>query len=218
MKPAPTSDIKGDSGFTLTEVLIALTITSLIAVTLIGALQWGGRALRVTGTADEAARVAAVQNVMRDMLSQTKREFEINSNGEREAVFKGEPDKITFVGPPPANVMVPGFYRSFISVQPQNGNSRDLTLKTILFRTKIKAERRDPFEGIEDYTLLRSVNSLEFQYYGSLEDEEIAEWHSEWLGQSTMPELIRMKVNFKAQDNRRWTELTIMRREKVWRY
>ena len=210
--------VRGEAGFTLTEVLVALTITSIMTVTLIGALQWGGKALRVSQNADEAARVAAVQAVIRKMLSETKREFEINAESEREAIFKGRPDSITFVGPPPAEVMVPGFYRTHISLQPKNDSSKNLTLKTRLFRTRIKADSRDPFKGVEDYTLLKSIEGLAFTYYGELDGEDIPQWHDTWLGQSKTPDLIRVNVIFTEQDNRKWTELTIMRRDNVWRY
>lgn len=201
------SNSKSESGFTLTEVLVSMTIMALIASFLFSALQWGGKALHIANDTANDTRLGVVQSRLRQTLEGSRLKFEISSNAQRSSVFVGEKDRLTFIGPPPAEVLTPGLYRNQIIMSDQE--QRNLEFKTALYRTKITSSLDDPLKHAQPYILIENIESLSFSYFGLRDDAESEEWNNEWINQTKNPSLIRIDVSFPEGDKRNWPILII---------
>lgn len=209
MNPRNTLDILQDpeAGFTLTEVLVSLTITALIASFLFGGLQWGSQALHVAEKTQNHTRLANVQSVIRRSIEDSRSKYEINNLGKRLSVFQGKNDELIFISPAPAQVMTPGLYRNQLRIDTEDPKA--LILKSVLFRPSLDANTLDPLEDAEAYTLIENIETLSIAYYGKHDGAEDGSWGNQWIDQARQPELIRINVEFPKADSRHWPELTI---------
>jgi len=74
------------------------------------------------------------------------------------------------------------------------------------------AEGRDPPIS---RTLLADVTSVEFSYFGQARADKAARWHDAWVNETTLPQLVRVRVPTPPDDARAWPELTIAPRLNV---
>src|SRR5690348_9183538 len=87
-------------GFTLVELLVALSLMALISIALFGGMRFGMRAWE-TGTQriDQATRIELVQSLLRRQLSQAK--LPPTKSNESAPAFVGKADRVAFVAPSP---------------------------------------------------------------------------------------------------------------------
>jgi general secretion pathway protein J len=57
--------------------------------------------------------------------------------------------------------------------------------------------------------LMANVQRVDFSYYGRLRSDRIVQWRDRWIGEGTLPELVRIRMEFPASDPRVWPELVI---------
>lgn len=57
--------------------------------------------------------------------------------------------------------------------------------------------------------LLTGTERLALSYFGAYDSEIEARWHDDWIGQKKPPELIRVRIAFKAGDKRTWPDLIV---------
>jgi len=201
-RPAP-----GQSGFTLVEVLVAMTIMALMMSLLFGGLRLAGRAWDTTDRRlDESAAVQTVQGFVRQRLGEA-RKIELPDLFERrradQIVFDGLPGSVRFVGTLPAH-RGGGGLRLMVLFQRDGGlwlRYRDFVHDEALFDGGSAAwtERR----------LLEAVSGLSVRYYGRLAEAENPGWHSRWLAQEYLPRLVRIAVERPQGQRTRWPELLI---------
>jgi general secretion pathway protein J len=195
-------------GYTLTEVLVALTVTALISVFLFSGLQWGGRALQIADQTQETSRLDATHNLLRRLLESAELKFEIGADGQREPTFVGEQNTLTFIGPAPAQVETPGLYRLRLSVESYE-DGRALFLRRVLYRANREDDTPDPFENTEPYLLVADIEGLSIAYFGALEETDEPEWFDEWNSGRSLPQLIRIDLELSASDPRMWPSLVV---------
>lgn len=89
---------RGEAGFTLLELLVAITLLSLLLVALSGGVHFAGRAWRMQEERiGRQGDINAVQNVLRQMLT----------SGQS---FEGDPESLRFVGRLPAALARGGLF------------------------------------------------------------------------------------------------------------
>ena len=104
------SNARNQRAFTLVEVLLAVTLFSVITTLLYGGLYAAGRQWRATDerlAINEAQRLA--DNVIRRYVSQTVPLFMATEEQSR-LYFKGEPDTLEFVAQLPAHQGAAGLH------------------------------------------------------------------------------------------------------------
>lgn len=210
-------------GFTLLELLIGLSLISLIMLLLFSGLRlgtrtWDGVEQRVRLTEDQ--RLA--RGFIRRALLQSQKviwPFERN----RYALFFGNQEQVDFVSPLSGYVGYGGLYLMRLSlVRGQEGKNlvlqRWLLHEDVLEGTgRVPAWR--PMEGdgaievpFDDpdglygtNLLLEGVTSLELAYFGIPRGKREPEWLDEWEKQGIMPMLIRLRL----EGDEEWPELIV---------
>jgi general secretion pathway protein J len=197
-------------GFTLLELLVAITLLGVLMAALFGALRLGARVWE-TGEArlDASARLQVVQDFLRQQLGETVplAEVEGDLGASPVMLFVGTSDSLRFVSLLPAH-LGGGVSLMELTLRPpaQGGAPADLVLRMRpLDLTSDSPVRPEA----EERVLMAAIESLEIAYFGAERPGAAPIWWQEWQGQRSLPALVRVRVGFPQGDRRRWPELIV---------
>ncbi len=201
-----------NGGFTLVELLVAMTLMGLMFVALFGGLRFGTRVWEAgVQRGEEFAEVEVTQALLRRQLDQL---LPLPGLGEekQEISFSGEQERLTFTAPAPSQFGLGGVYYFDLFAERAEPGQR-LVLRWQLYRP----DRDEPFNDAESQqrTLLENIEAIQFSYYGDPEQFEVGErgdtgaWRERWVGAELPPQLIAVRVAFPESDTRYWPELII---------
>jgi general secretion pathway protein J len=197
-----------EAGFTLLELLIAMTLFGLLMTMLFGGLRFGARAWEAgEERADALAQTGVVHGFLRRQLSQTYPLVwpEEAENPQRVIAFVGGPDTLQFIAPLPAHLAVGGFYLLALDVA-DDADGRHLVLTWQLHRAGME---RFAFDGTAQQTvLLDGVADVAFAYYGVAEEGQDPRWQERWEEAARLPALVSVRVAFE-DEGRSWPELVV---------
>jgi len=181
-------------GFTLVELLIALTLISLISVFLFGGLRYTEQtAARGMKLLDRASDLGLAANFLRATFSDARPLPEAPNNtadDTRDIAFSGRADEIALTSVPPPHLASSGFYRVEIAL---NRKTHALTARW----SPLAAGANDPDYTVPPVsTLLDGVSRVEFGYFGTEYGEAASAWHDTWEAQRALPRLIRLRIDF----------------------
>lgn len=190
-------------GFTLLELLVAITLLALIGGMMVGGLRFGARVWEETLRQDQDPQaVAAVQSVLRRQIAQALPLFYRSANGQVATALAGSNDSLVFVGPMPTYLGRGGRY--LIGLQIEGA----VTARNLVLRWQPFSPERPGLgftSNAHEEVLLRGIEELRLSYYGASDNRSAARWHDVWRGQA-LPELIKVDVVFPAGDQRVWPE------------
>ncbi|SDX15159.1 prepilin-type N-terminal cleavage/methylation domain-containing protein [Thiocapsa roseopersicina] len=221
--------VRSDRGFTLIELLIALAIVSLITLMLFSGLSLGSRAWEgVDAVSERVSEVRVARDFLMSTLSQA-RATTLTLDAEMISVFAGDSERLEFVAPLSTQVGVPGLYILRLELVPID---QDVSL--VLTRWLVHPEvlegtdeipTWEPLEADSGSTLdstpldmdaaagafgrtllLDRVAEFQIAYFGTADGEIEPDWHEEWIGQSTMPTLLQIRMATPAQS---WPALLV---------
>ena len=192
---APAADIEDSrsTGFTLVELLIAITLFALLSVLLFGSLRFGIRATdQGTLRMDRVAEVAAATNFLRNQLSDAQPLTKTDADGAPSVAFDGKRNRLEFVGLPPA-YLAPGGWHTLELVTEPSGRFRQLAVRLRLVSAGDASLAPSESRGS---VLVGHVKSVAFSYFGKPGNEETAQWHDEWQDAAYLPALVRLRISF----------------------
>lgn len=198
---------RATAGFTLVELLVALTLFGVLSVGLFGSLRFGTAAWEA-GAEQSAALddVLVVQSVIRRHLALALPPETRAIRADQEPIFIGDDERLSFVAPLSNNVGLGGLYR-FTLTKIEDDGQMALQLDWILYRPDRDSDTFD--EQIERRTLLDGLEDVAFRYYGRTEGEREPNWHSIWPREAGSPILIALAVEMPEGDRRSWPELVV---------
>ena len=197
------------AGFTLLELLVALTLLSLVFVALFGELRFATRAWDAADAKqDRNSELLSVHSFLRQRFQQIRvAAVEPGPDAtDSTVVFDGSSRSMNFLATMPANISDGGFYE--ISLSSEIG--QDGTNLFISWRpfdpdgTTNVADSPD-----NSRVLLRGVREVSFAYFGKTADALAPQWWDIWPSRDAAPSLIRMRVSFEDGDRRVWPELQV---------
>lgn len=192
-------------GFTLIEVIIAMTILSLILVLLFSTLFTANRSWQSTErriTQNDELRL--VGHFIQRQISQAIPLMWIDKD-ERQLIFKGKNNELRFTSTLPAHRGGGGIQIITLKInQTDEANHLDLYYR-------YATPDASPFEendDIEQVTLLENIDSIELSYFGREKIDEDPVWRDEWKNDEFLPLLISLKIHT-VEGNRDWPEIKI---------
>ena len=192
------------AGFTLVEILVALTLLAMVVAMLAGGLRLGLRVWENGNRHSEAlAEVQTVNDFLRRLLEQA---YPFYVARDRRIEFDGEKQSIDFVATLPAYLGPGGLHAVRLYVG-RDGGTRHLMFRRVLFHPDVPEDSKEPAVGGET-VLLENVESVVFGYYGADDPRAPSKWRDEWKNQDRLPELVSVTVEFGPDDDRRWSVLT----------
>ena len=182
-------------GFTLLELLIALTLLGLILVLLFGGLRLGVRSW------DTSQQQVDTLNSVRSLESFLRREMGVAQPyrwkiaPSQKVAFLGERDKLSFVAPLPSRIGDGGLYAISITLEPQ-GKAKRMVLRYL----PVNAQMQD-FSTLAQSTPmvladseLSQLEDIWFSYFGQENESVAPRWMDRWESDKALPELIRIQV------------------------
>ncbi len=186
------------AGFTLVELLVAMTLLGFLTVLLFGGLQFGTRAWERSRelTVDDNA-IRAVQTRLMNELANAFAARADCGNGCRAAAFEGEARSVTLLSTAYA---VEGDRRNVHIATAVSGDGLGLRIES---RGELAVAGQ-----IQSQTVLDRLESLDFSYYGRAIGGRVPAWHDTWHQQRRLPDLIRVRARM-ADHRLTWPDLVI---------
>lgn len=194
------------AGFTLVELLLAITLMSI----LLGLTYSGLRAATRSSENGEKLLAAggelrAGHQFMRRQLNQMlPLPFAVTGgNEEIRVVFEGDARSIRYVAPMPGYLGTGGPQVQLLEVAQADDGEMVIQFAHALL------------QGFEDdhlferapVILLEGVSSAGFEFLGKDEDGEVTEWTMSWDQQDVLPVAVRLNLEFAEDINLRWPDL-----------
>ena len=190
-------------GFTLLELLIGMTLLSLILTLLFGALRLGARSWdRGEQRAEDITQLRTVQGFLRRELGQA---FILlwKKGGESRLAFDGAADALKFVVPLPAQIGGGGLYLLGLELEDAEAGRR------LILKRAIDPAAKD-FSGLaqaDSAVLSEHIEKMRIAYFGALSPEAKPGWQDKWDDAQRLPLLVRIQV--KQKDGSDWPDLVV---------
>lgn len=195
------SSVSGQAGFSLLELLVALSVLGLVLIALNHGVQtglgvWNVQARQINRTKD----LDATARILRTVLTQIPAAASTNPASPPAAiVFTGKADELELVGNLPTGLGTDSYADLALHL-----NAKRLVLNWSPHRHELA----DPVAAANVTEILRGVERLDLAYWGPPSPNAPSTWLAGWDG-PTLPNLVRIRLNFAAGDARRWPDLII---------
>ena len=186
--------MKRARGFTLVEMVVALTILGTMLILLYSGLTFALRswdASDVNGQRTMDRRIG--ENFLRREVSEL---FPMRWKDPvtLKLAFEGDSTHLRFVSARPAGIAMGGLSLVSIDVEEDARNRRERHL--VMRRAMPDDEQKDfvPLDKAEATILIPDVDSIELSYFGAENDFAEPKWVDDWKYASRIPQMIRLRV------------------------
>lgn len=201
-----------EQGFTLLELLVAVTLLGMLMAALFGGLRLGAR---VWETADERLDASMRTQVVQDFVRQRLTEMlpletippELAEEAVYEPAFVGTVEAVRFATPLPEN-LGSGIYLMELALA--EGGNVDGTGNLVLRWRPLEPDSPGALEIVpEERVLIENIEGFELSYFGAVDTAQPPGWWQAWEGYAELPRLIRLRLGFPENDPRAWPELIV---------
>jgi general secretion pathway protein J len=197
-------NLEAEAGFTLLELLIALTLLAVTASLLVAAIGSARQALDVVDRRVAHATVPAVQSVLRQLLVEARPGLDAAGRADPGRVLTGEPDKLGFVSSFVPQGQYGGLWRNEIAMDAGEHGANALVLTQHLIRPGA------PATAVQRRTVvITGVDTLRLRYFGSADKDSAPQWQDQWHDPRRLPRLVAVDVTFARADGRQWPLLVV---------
>lgn len=192
------------AGFTLLEVLIAITLLALLMAMAFGTLRGAISATRSgERTVNWTNQTRTVQEFLRRQLAHAmvipfERMEDIGEN----RVFVADRDELRFVAPLPGHLASGGPHVQWITIAGDQLLFDHAQLNGYDHSDPKANNPRDPV------LLMEGFSSAHFEYRGLDENGELGSWSRQWENVQQLPLMVRLVLEF-DEENRDWPDLEI---------
>jgi general secretion pathway protein J len=198
------SQSKTSQGFTLIEVLIAMTLLSIMVVLLFASLKicaqsWEQGETKITEIND----VAVVYNFFQQHLAAAKPVInDFSDDNVASFAFQGDAKSLRFVSALPASIGRSGLQQFSLEVQQDSDGQSIKVLLTPFFPVAEGEQWRQ-----DDAVLIKHVRNFKISYFGSEDGVSEGAWFDEWLDKEVQPQLVKIKIDL--DNNIYWPEMVV---------
>ncbi len=185
-------------GFTLVEILIALSIGALLISLVYGAVRIGQRS--TTALIDQTGDNEVMRIGWQFTHDALTRALPIPSrdNSDDKTLFIGNPDRIQFVADMPAYVGIGGLMQIALGIE-TSPKGEQLVLTRQHFD---KATASATAETAQQAVLVDELDGFDVRYFGATDIGVAPSWQSDWPSQVILPNLIQIRVT--PKDGEPW--------------
>jgi general secretion pathway protein J len=189
---------------TLIELVVALGLLALLVAALASALGVSARgSVLIETRAEQGEALRIAQSTLRRYLAQA-RPVRTLVNQRDQVVFAGAPDGLGFVAVMPPWPSGGGLYAVRLTIE-QSGGGRAL----VLTRQPTAGENAALEAGAERAVLIEGVAALRWSYFGFDQGARQGAWRPDWRGQSELPKLVRLELQFADPRAPAWPPLIV---------
>jgi general secretion pathway protein J len=196
-----------ETGFTLLELLVSMTILSIMMTLLFNGLQLGIRTWDAVSNASHRTQdIYFAQQFIRRHLEEAQPVMLDQGNGEQQLFFSGNVNSLKFAGLMPNYLGHGGLHLINLEIVDQ-AKGKQLIRRYELFQA----------DGWEDYSdeetnsivLLENIEDAEFAFTSVSNSRQAANWKKRWDGSKVFPHLIRLRMRPTGSVPEIWNELLV---------
>lgn len=196
---------RAGAGFTLVELLLALTLMSMLFALAYGGLRAATRAAdKGQAVLEDSTRIRMAHQFVRNQLNQMMPMAFLESEDESERIlFEGDESTIRFVAPMPG-------YLGFGGPQVQELAlvDGDDGLQLVLNHALLQGFEEDHLYERDPIVLLDRIEDGAFAFLARDEEtEELTGWSSRWETPEVVPESVALEIRFDEQIYLEWPML-----------
>jgi general secretion pathway protein J len=194
------------TGFTLVELLLAVTLMSiLLALTYTGLRAATRSSLRGELMLAAGGELRASHQFIRRQLNQMLplAFAETEDADALRIVFEGEAHHIQYVAPMPGYLGAGGPQVQLVEVV--NGDNGELIVQ--FSHALLQGFTDDRLRDRDPVILLEGVNSASFEFLGEDDEGELTGWTTSWERQDLLPVAVRLNIEFTEGLNLHWPDL-----------
>jgi len=197
---SPTNLGATSKGFTLIEVIIALTLLSIMVVLLFTSLKicadsWEKGENKINAVNE----IAVVYNFFQHHLATAKPLFNTTATGEKSFSFQGNSQSMQFVSAFLASAGKLGLQLFSVTLLEED-NDQFINVALVPFISL--EENKKPSEEV---TLIKHVSEFKLSYFGSEDGMTEGSWNEEWVDKAVLPGLV--KINITLANGYFWPEM-----------
>lgn len=202
----------GQAGFTIIELLISLTILTLIMAFIPGTLRIGQRVWDVDQSLERREALSAFRRYVEQRLAEAMPIYLRDRTGGLSVEFTGEAGRISFVAPAAAGPGGGGVYRFDLTRAEGAASRRPLILRQSIYRFPDASREREtvvpPRAGSSEQRSHTAVANLAFRYFGAPEAGKPPQWQPQWTRRDGLPDLV--EISLVAADPASTVERTVI--------
>lgn len=190
-------------GFTLVELLVAMTVLGLIALSVLGSLRLGATVWqRSDGQGRSVEQIELAATTLRSTLTTAYPFLATVDPTDVHILFDGTARHIGFLAPAPDALGGAGLAHFDVAAESDKNGLR----LTIAATPELASEG---FAARRPAVLLDGLHHLSFAYYGPDQPGSAPSWHETWTDRSSLPNMIRISAGFAPGDSSYWPELIV---------
>jgi general secretion pathway protein J len=195
----------GASGFSLVELLLALSLMSMLLALAYGGLRASTRATdKGQAILEDSSRIRMAHQFVRKQLNQmAPLVFSESDDQQERTVFEGEARKIRYVAPMPGYLGFGGPQVQELSVV-----SADEGYALVLSHALLQGFEEENLYLRDPIVLIESIEFAEFSFLGRDETGELTAWTTQWEQKELIPEAVSLEIEFTEDVYIRWPLLT----------
>ena len=199
---------RSGAGFTLLEVLLAITLLALLLAGAMGGIRAATRAMHSGEQAiDRTNRLRVTQEFIRHEISRAlPLAFGQEKGSGANFVFQGENDFLRFVAPMPGHLSRGGPYvQSLEFARGQHGMQLLFTHQMLNGFDLDKLSTKD----LLPVMLIEGIRNGRFEYRKYDDEGKLEDWKDEWKDPSTLPVMVRLHLEMTAESGIIWPTMDI---------
>lgn len=182
------------SGFTLLEVILSITLSSVIVVIISGGIVFGQKVWKVDKSSDIIDEIESVTRSLKIILEQTYPVVsteQISQNNDQNILFRGSKNECRFITLSEGSAQWGGLIVFDLFLQTEK-SSVNLVTNTSVFRAAEGLSNNSI--NTRNSVILRNISLFTLSYYGILENNSLPIWTDHWVNRSTLPKLIKLSI------------------------
>lgn len=196
-----------ERGFTLMELLVAMTLLGILLAASFGSLRLGARVWEASDRSlDDGNRNDVIRGFLKNRIEGALPMTAVLSGERAETLFLGERTGLRFASTMPISFGNDLFLLEF-RLRPRAiaENTGDLVLTWRSLEPN--ATNGDLSTG--ERVLIDGIVDLDVGYFGRKRNQPLSSWSYDWQDEETLPDLIRIDLHFPKTDQRRWQTLIV---------
>jgi len=186
------------NGFTLLELLVSLTLFSIISIGLYSGLSLAIKS--VSGGEQhtkEIRHVIAIQRFLRNRLSKVQKKISKEHAGKM--YFSGQQHNLEFISDMPQSIDQGG-YATYKITALEKGINISLTPYP-------ENTEEDKETSFAEPVQIQDIQQISFHYFGAKAGERKKSWYPQWLKQTSLPTLI--KIELQTNSSTQWPAIIV---------